>query len=91
MSLRVGNNRRTCAMAAHGLPGLDWLNFFVADFQTSFGPFIFVYLTSTGWTQSDRRGDRERRGCGTNGGSVPIISEIAPFFCSGQRSPFRHW
>jgi hypothetical protein len=52
MLLRVGNNRRTCAMAAHGLPGLDWLNFFFADFQTSFGPFVSVYLTRTGWTQS---------------------------------------
>src|SRR6516225_10824143 len=37
--------------STHGLPGLDWLNFFVADFQTAFGPFISVYLTSTGWTQ----------------------------------------
>jgi len=38
-------------MAARGLPGLDWLNFFVANFQTGFGPFISVYLTSVGWTQ----------------------------------------
>src|SRR4029077_2456399 len=34
------------------MPGLDWLNFFVANFQTGFGPFISVYLTSAGWTQS---------------------------------------
>jgi MFS family permease len=33
------------------LPGLDWLNFFVANFQTGFGPFISVYLTGAGWTQ----------------------------------------
>jgi MFS family permease len=33
------------------LRGLDWLNFFVADFQTGFGPFISVYLTGVGWTQ----------------------------------------
>lgn len=33
------------------LRGLDWLNFFVADFQTGFGPFIAVYLTGVGWTQ----------------------------------------
>ena len=33
------------------MPGLDWLNFFVANFQTGFGPFISVYLTSAGWTQ----------------------------------------
>ena len=50
--LRVGNERRTGALAARGLPGLDWLNFFVANFQTGFGPFISVYLTSVGWTQS---------------------------------------
>jgi MFS family permease len=49
--LRVGNERRTGALAARGLPGLDWLNFFVANFQTGFGPFISVYLTSAGWTQ----------------------------------------
>lgn len=33
--------------------GLDWLNFFVADLQTGFGPFIAVYLTSHKWTQLD--------------------------------------
>jgi MFS family permease len=33
------------------LRALDWLNFFVANFQTGFGPFISVYLTSAGWTQ----------------------------------------
>jgi MFS family permease len=30
--------------------GLDWLNLFVANIQTGFGPFIAVYLTSRGWT-----------------------------------------
>ena len=34
------------------LYGLDWLNFFVADFQTGFGPFISVYLTGVGWSQA---------------------------------------
>lgn len=33
--------------------GLDWLNFFVADLQTGFGPFIAVYLTNHKWTQLD--------------------------------------
>jgi len=33
--LGVGNERRSGVMAARGLPGLDWLNFFVANFQTS--------------------------------------------------------
>src|SRR4029077_3287629 len=50
--LQVGTERRTAASAARGMPGLDWLNFFVANFQTGFGPFISVYLTSAGWTQS---------------------------------------
>ena len=31
--------------------GLDWLNFFVANLQTAFGPFIAVYLTGEHWTQ----------------------------------------
>lgn len=30
---------------------LDWLNFFVADVQTGFGPFIAVYLASQEWTE----------------------------------------
>jgi MFS family permease len=32
--------------------GLDWLNLFVANVQTGFGPFISVYLTTEGWTQT---------------------------------------
>jgi len=31
--------------------GLDWLNFFVADVETGFGPFIVVYLAVNGWDQ----------------------------------------
>ena len=31
--------------------GLDWLNFFVADFETGFGPFIVAYLAVNGWQQ----------------------------------------
>ena len=31
--------------------GLDWLNFFVADVQTSFGPFVALYLAAHGWSQ----------------------------------------
>ena len=34
-----------------GRRGLDWHNFFVANVQTGFGPFIAVYLSSTAWTQ----------------------------------------
>ncbi|MDB5371003.1 MAG: transporter [Roseomonas sp.] len=29
---------------------LDWLNFFVANVQTGFGPFVAVYLTTQAWT-----------------------------------------
>jgi MFS family permease len=32
--------------------GLDGLNLFVANIQTGFGPFISVYLTTAGWTQT---------------------------------------
>jgi MFS family permease len=32
--------------------GLDWFNFFVANIQTGFGPFVAVYLTTQGWTQT---------------------------------------
>jgi MFS family permease len=35
------------------LRGLDWLNFFVANVQTGFGPFIAVYLTANKWTQAE--------------------------------------
>ena len=32
---------------------LDLVNFFIADAQTGFGPFVSVYLTSHKWTQVD--------------------------------------
>ncbi len=32
--------------------GLDGLNLFVANVQTGFGPFLAVYLTTAGWTQT---------------------------------------
>ena len=32
---------------------LDLVNFFVADVQTGFGPFVAVYLTTHKWTQVD--------------------------------------
>ncbi len=35
------------------LRGLDWFTFFVADIQTSFGPFVAVYLTTQKWTLAD--------------------------------------
>ncbi|HXA25053.1 MAG TPA: MFS transporter [Acetobacteraceae bacterium] len=38
-------------LVARGARALDLLNFFVADVQTGFGPFIAVYLTTHKWTQ----------------------------------------
>ena len=32
---------------------LDWFNFFLADIQTGFGPFVAVYLTAHAWPQFD--------------------------------------
>lgn len=33
------------------LRALDWFNFFVANVQTGFGPFVAVHLTAQAWTQ----------------------------------------
>src|SRR3954447_4744411 len=38
-------------LPARGPRALDFLNFFVADVQTGFGPFVAVYLTTHKWTQ----------------------------------------
>src|SRR5215469_14653549 len=38
---------------SRSLHGLDWLNFFVANVQTGFGPFIAVYLTEHRWTTAE--------------------------------------
>ncbi len=37
-------------VSQRSLRGLDWLNFFVANVQTGFGPFVAVYLTLHHWT-----------------------------------------
>ncbi|MGH7160590.1 MAG: MFS transporter [Acetobacteraceae bacterium] len=37
-------------VSKRSLRGLDWLNFFVANVQTGFGPFVAVYLTLHSWT-----------------------------------------
>jgi len=37
--------------SARSQRGLDWLNFFVADVQTAFGPFVAVQLSLNGWSQ----------------------------------------
>src|SRR6266508_3152919 len=33
--------------------GVDWVNIFLADIQTGFGPFVAIYLTAHAWTQFD--------------------------------------
>ncbi|SAL79397.1 major facilitator transporter [Caballeronia choica] len=38
---------------ARSLRALDWLNFFVANVQTGFGPFIASYLAANKWTQGE--------------------------------------
>jgi MFS family permease len=38
---------------ARSLRALDWLNFFVANVQTGFGPFIASYLATHKWTQGE--------------------------------------
>ncbi|KMY85427.1 Permease of the major facilitator superfamily [Candidatus Paraburkholderia calva] len=38
---------------ARSLRAFDWLNFFVANVQTGFGPFIASYLAANKWTQGE--------------------------------------
>src|ERR1700755_202060 len=42
---------RDGTLSARGPRALDLLNFFIADVQTGFGPFVAVYLTMHKWTQ----------------------------------------
>jgi len=49
---QAGNPCAGAATAASAERGLDWLNLFVANIQTGFGPFVAVYLTTQGWTQA---------------------------------------
>src|ERR1700709_74675 len=51
--------------------GLDWLNFFVANLQPAFGPFIAVYLTGEHWTQG-------QIGVALTAGSVTTIVSQVP-------------
>ena len=45
-----GGLARPAALAAER--SLDWLNLFVGNIQTGFGPFIAIYLTTCGWTET---------------------------------------
>ena len=48
----AGKGRSGRPAAAPGERSLDWLNLFVGNIQTGFGPFIAVYLTTQGWTET---------------------------------------
>ncbi len=50
--LETGLEENSAAARRSGV-GLDWLNFFTANLQTAFGPFVAVYLTQQRWTQAD--------------------------------------
>ena len=52
MSVAVAKSKPERDEAALAARGLDGLNLFVANIQTGFGPFISVYLTTQGWTQT---------------------------------------
>jgi MFS family permease len=52
ISVARANSESKPAEAAAASRGLDGLNLFVANIQTGFGPFISVYLTTQGWTQT---------------------------------------
>ncbi len=43
--------RRAPKPSARSQKGFDWLNFFIADVETAFGPFVSVYLAQNGWAQ----------------------------------------
>ncbi len=53
MPLRALMHPRSVRPRQRGQVGLDLLNFFVANLQTAFGPFVSVYLTGQAWTQGE--------------------------------------
>jgi MFS family permease len=52
MKVPSARPRRQRDATVRAARGLDFLNLFVANIQTGFGPFIAVYLTTQGWTQT---------------------------------------
>ena len=48
----AGKGRSGRPAATPAERSLDWLNLFVGNIQTGFGPFIAVYLTTRGWTET---------------------------------------
>ena len=62
---------RLASFRMNSQQGLDWLNFFVANLQTAFGPFIAVYLTGEHWTQGEI-------GLALSAGSITAIVSQVP-------------
>jgi MFS family permease len=52
MSAVAAKSKRARDETALASRGLDGINLFVANIQTGFGPFVSVYLTTQGWTQT---------------------------------------
>jgi MFS family permease len=52
-ALQVNHAKPAAANLLSAKRGLDFLNLWVATIQTGFGPFVAVYLTSRGWTQTN--------------------------------------
>lgn len=50
-SLEEGAPSTDLARKSQSLHGLDWLNFFLADVQSGVGPFLAVYLATSGWDE----------------------------------------
>lgn len=49
----TGSTMQQANPSQRSVRALDWLNFFVANVQTGFGPFIASYLASHKWTQGE--------------------------------------
>lgn len=49
--LEEGTSSTDLAGKSQSLHGLDWLNFFLADVQSGVGPFLAIYLATSGWDE----------------------------------------
>jgi hypothetical protein len=43
--------RRGLQASKRSQRALDWLNIFIADVETAFGPFVALYPATVGWRQ----------------------------------------
>ena len=49
----TGRGQRSAGPSRASQRGLNWLNFFIADIQTGFGPFVALYLAAENWSQGE--------------------------------------